>query len=425
MALFFVLIALLPTAALIGILLFISNDSRRGKADAHLAASLETGAAVYQRHSAAADAIARRLARDPELAQAMRSGDRAQLQAFARRATATPGVVRVEVRDTNGNVLAAAGSPDAIAFGEVGLTTGGEPAGTLRVSMIRAGPYVADIQGLTHQNFVLTRGGQALAGTVSPPDKRLDVNETADVTAGGHAYRGHLLALDPGDQEDLLILGPRREGSVLGISGAATAILVWFLAVAVVLAWLLARTLTRLHDRVEEEALTDPLTGLWNRRWMGEALEREVARAVRFGQEISMIILDVDDFKKINDRHGHLQGDLVLERVADRVREATRSIDVAARYGGDELALTLVETGRDGARTVAERLGERTRAMEIPMREGEGSMSVTLSLGIATIPDSANDLESLVDAADRALLRAKRAGKDQIRVAPASQAARS
>src|SRR5512144_859686 len=126
MALFFVLIALLPTAALIGILLFISNDSRRGKADAHLAASLETGAAVYQRRSAAADGIARRLARDPELAQAMRSGDRAQLQAFARRATATPGVVRVEVRDTNGNVLAAAGSPDAIAFGEVGLTTGGE-----------------------------------------------------------------------------------------------------------------------------------------------------------------------------------------------------------------------------------------------------------------------------------------------------------
>jgi diguanylate cyclase (GGDEF)-like protein len=425
MVLFFVLIALLPTAALVGILLFISNDSRRGKADAHLAANLETGVAVYRRHSAAAGAAARRLARDPGLSQAMRSGNRAQLQSFAQRAAATPGVVRVEVADTNGDLLAASGAPNAIAFGEVGLTTGGQPAGTLRVSTTLPASYVGDIRGLTHANFVLTRGGQTLAATVPPPGKHLDVNETEDVTAGGHPYRAHLLALDSADQEDLLVLGPRREGSLLGISGAATAILVWFLAVAVILAWLLARTLTRLHDRVAEEALTDPLTGLWNRRWMGEALDREVARALRFGHEISMIILDVDDFKKINDRYGHLQGDVVLERVADRVREVTRSIDVAARYGGDELALLLVETGREGARTVGERLSQRTRAMKIPMREGEGSMSVTLSLGIATIPDSASELESLVDAADRALLRAKRTGKDQIRVAPPRQATRS
>ena len=425
MALFFVLIALLPTAALIGILLFISDDSRRGKADAHLAASLETGVAVYQRHATAGDAIARRLAKDPELAQAMRSGNRSQLQAFVRRAAAMPGVVRVEVTEPSGNLIAAAGPPGAIAFGDVGLTTGGQPAGTLRVSTTSAGTYVGDVQGLTHQNLVLTRGDQTLAATVSPPSKQLDVNETADVSADGHAYRGHLLALDPADQEDLLVLGARREGSVLGISGAATAILVWFLAVAVILAWFLARTLTRLHGRVAEEALTDPLTGLWNRRWMAEALEREVARSVRFGHEISMIILDVDDFKRINDRHGHLQGDVVLEQVADRVREVTRSIDVAARYGGDELALILVETGREGAQAVGERLSERTRAMEIPMREGERSMSVTLSLGIATIPDSANDLESLVDASDRALLRAKRAGKDQIRIAPTIQATRS
>src|SRR5262249_44942251 len=193
-----------------------------------------------------------------------------------------------------------------------------------------------------------------------------------------------------------------------GISGAATAILVWFLVVAVILAWLLARTLTRLHDRVAAEALTDPLTGLWNRRWMGEALEREVARAMRFGHAISMIILDVDDFKRINDRRGHLQGDIVLEQVADQVRAATRSIDVAARYGGDELALVLVETGREGAKIVAERLQESTRELEIPLRDGDGaSMQVTLSIGIATIPDSAEGLESLVDAADRALLRAK------------------
>jgi diguanylate cyclase (GGDEF)-like protein len=203
------------------------------------------------------------------------------------------------------------------------------------------------------------------------------------------------------------------------------AILIWFLVAAVVLAWLLARTLTHLHERVASQAVTDPLTGLWNRRWMGETLDREVARSLRFGHELSMIILDVDDFKTINDRHGHLQGDIVLQQVADRVREATRSIDVAARYGGDELALILVETGRAGARVVADRLRESAREMEIPIRDGtQGKMGVTLSLGVATLPASAKDLESLVDAADQALLHAKRAGKDQIGTAPARRGAR-
>jgi diguanylate cyclase (GGDEF)-like protein len=197
--------------------------------------------------------------------------------------------------------------------------------------------------------------------------------------------------------------------------------MIWFLVTALALAWALARTLTRLHQRVETQAITDPLTGLWNRRYMAETLEREVARALRFGHEVSLIIIDVDDFKKINDELGHLQGDIVLEAVADVVREATRSIDVAARYGGDELALTLVETGLAGATALGERLAARMRENEVPRREG-GSMQVTLSIGVATVPDSADDLEGLVDAADRALLRAKRAGKNQLRAAPAMKA---
>jgi diguanylate cyclase (GGDEF)-like protein len=207
---------------------------------------------------------------------------------------------------------------------------------------------------------------------------------------------------------------------VFGVGTAALGILIWFLVTAIALAWALARTLTRLHQRVERQAITDPLTGLWNRRYMAETLEREVARALRFGHEISLIIIDVDDFKEINDRQGHLQGDIVLETVANVVREATRSIDVAARYGGDELAVVLVETGREGAMTLGERLGERMRKTEVPLREG-GSMGVTISIGVATLPDSADTLESLVDAADHALLRAKRAGKNQLRIAPVTR----
>jgi diguanylate cyclase (GGDEF)-like protein len=213
------------------------------------------------------------------------------------------------------------------------------------------------------------------------------------------------------------MLGPPKSGGFLGIGAPELAIVVLFVVLAVGLAWILARMLTRLHDRVEQQAVTDPLTGLWNRRHLAETLEREVLRALRFGHPISLIILDVDDFKQINDRDGHMQGDLVLETVARVVEDGIRTIDVAARYGGDELAVILVETDREGALILGERLADRMRETEVSLRDG-GSMGATISLGVATIPDSAGDLESLVDAADRALLRAKRAGKNQIRAAP-------
>jgi diguanylate cyclase (GGDEF)-like protein len=279
------------------------------------------------------------------------------------------------------------------------------------------------VRQLTNRQLVLSRAGSPLASTIPPPTAHLEPDETADLTVEGTPYRAHMAALDQANDENLLLLGPPKEGGLLGIGGPALGILIWFLFAAVVLAWGLARTLTRLHTRVAAQALTDPLTGLWNRRYMAETLEREVSRAERFRHPISLIILDVDDFKKINDRDGHLQGDIVLERVADVVRDVTRSIDVAARYGGDELALILVETGREGATILAERLRERVGATQIPLREDE-TMGVTLSVGVSTIPDSAADLESLVDAADRALLRSKRAGKNQIRTAPVTRPGR-
>jgi diguanylate cyclase (GGDEF)-like protein len=267
---------------------------------------------------------------------------------------------------------------------------------------------------------VVTRGGQSLASTVPAPSQTLEPDQTADVTAAGKEYRAHALTLNSADQENLLLLGPPKSGGVLGVGRGALAVMIWFLVAAAILAWGLARTLTRRHERIAQEALTDPLTGLWNRRHMAETLDREVSRSLRFGHEISLIILDVDDFKRINDRLGHLQGDIVLQRVADLVKDATRDIDVAARYGGDELALILVETGTEGSTILAERLRERVRDTEVPLRDG-GTMAVTISVGVATVPDSAEDLESLVDSADRALLRAKRSGKNQIRTAPASR----
>jgi diguanylate cyclase (GGDEF)-like protein len=326
----------------------------------------------------------------------------------------------VEVLDNAGRPLAEAGSPTAVAFARVGLTQQARPVGALRLSTTTAAQYAAQVHRLTNQQVLLRRGGATLASTVPPPSKTLEADQTEDLSAGGVDYRAHATRLDPDDGLTVTMLGPPESDGVLGIGGPALAILVWFLIAAVVLSWALARTLTRLHRRVAEQAMTDPLTGLWNRRHMAETLDREVNRARRFRHPISLIILDVDDFKKINDSEGHLQGDIVLERVAQVVREGTRQIDVAARYGGDELAVILVETDREGALILGERLADRMRAAEVPQREG-GSMAVTISLGVATIPDSAEDVESLVDAADRALLRAKRAGKNQIRAAPATR----
>jgi predicted signal transduction protein with EAL and GGDEF domain len=181
------------------------------------------------------------------------------------------------------------------------------------------------VKRLTGREVVVRRGDQVLAATVTPPLPDLGPDETADVTAGGREYRGRELGLSSGD-ETLLILGPRETTAFFGIGGPVLGILVWFLITAITLAWALARTLTRLHQRVERQAVTDPLTGLWNRRYMAETLEREVARALRFASQVSLIILDVDDFKKINDQQGHLQGDLVLEAVGEwSVRRRARS----------------------------------------------------------------------------------------------------
>jgi diguanylate cyclase (GGDEF)-like protein len=423
LALFFLLIAIVPMAALIGILLFVSDDSQRGKADARLAAGLQTAVSIYNERTSAATVRARHLAGSPDLSAALESGDPAETRAFTQEASSEPGVVRVELLDNAAHVMAAAGAPGApgaVAFARVGLTAQARPVGTLRLSTTTADQYAAAVHRLTDQQAVLRRGGATLASTVPPPSKTLEPNQTADLSAGGSSYRAHATTLDSSDGTTLVMLGPPKSGGVLGIGRPALAILIWFLVAAAVLAWTLARTLTRLHRRVAEQALTDPLTGLWNRRYMAVTLEREVDRAGRFGHPISLIILDVDDFKQINDREGHLQGDLVLEAVADVVREGTRLIDVAARYGGDELAVILVETDREGALILGERLADRMRTAEVPKREG-GSMGVTISLGVATIPDSAENLDSLVDAADRALLRAKRAGKNQIRAAPATR----
>jgi diguanylate cyclase (GGDEF)-like protein len=419
--LFFLLIVLVPTLALIAVVLVVSDDSRKGKADARLAAGLDTATGLYSERVDAARPDARALARDPELARAIVSGDRAALQSFAASALADRDLEGVEVLGTGREEVASAGSPDAMAFAEVGLAQGGATFGTLRVSRTSAPAYVEEVRTLTGRELVVSREGEVIGETVPTPDTALDPGETTDVKADGTEFRAHLETLDPEDGETLLLLGPRKEGGFLAIGRTAALILAGFLVMAGFFAWTLTRTLARLHGQVAEQATTDPLTGLSNRRRLWELLEREIERSRRFGHPVSLLVFDVDDFKLINDQYGHLKGDDVLQAIAQITSSEARLIDIAARYGGDELAVGLVETGPEGAATFAERLCATVRDSRIQLRDGE-RIKVTISVGAATARRGGADVDSLFDAADRALLEAKRAGKDQIRSSSADPA---
>jgi diguanylate cyclase (GGDEF)-like protein len=178
-----------------------------------------------------------------------------------------------------------------------------------------------------------------------------------------------------------------------------------------------------LTEEMRALAMTDSLTGLYNRRSLDELLEVETARFARFGHQFAIAILDVDDFKVYNDTHGHPAGDSVLAEVARLVRQHTRSTDVAFRYGGEELAVILPETSIDDAVAVMERVRERICLHEFPGKDVMPKGRVTVSVGVARCPDHGRDPQTLIQAADQALYAAKHAGKDTVRVAPRTLAA--
>ncbi len=167
----------------------------------------------------------------------------------------------------------------------------------------------------------------------------------------------------------------------------------------------------------ERSAITDGLTGLYNRPFFDASLRRELKRARRYGLAFSLVMLDLDDFKLVNDLHGHVVGDEALARLSDVIRASVREIDVACRYGGEEFALILPETSRTGAYIVSERI--RMDAKETFDRKPLGSspsasISMSVSGGIAIYPTDSNSAEGLVRMADKALYRSKHEGKNRI-----------
>ncbi|WP_436526174.1 diguanylate cyclase [Actinoplanes sp. HUAS TT8] len=177
----------------------------------------------------------------------------------------------------------------------------------------------------------------------------------------------------------------------------------------------------RVHEEAQRLSLTDPLTGLWNYRYLREVLRREVERASRFGRMLTVLVLDLDHFKEVNDTFGHPAGDQVLGEFARRIRVGLREVDVAFRQGGEEFVVLLPETDAYGGVIVAERLGAlvRDRPVQLdPRRPGRPDQtSISVSIGIAVFPEHGESAQQVLDAADEALYAAKNAGRDTYRLA--------
>jgi len=166
-----------------------------------------------------------------------------------------------------------------------------------------------------------------------------------------------------------------------------------------------------LHFQVRRQAVTDELTGLANHGRFQDRLTAEIEQVRRYHHQVGLIMLDIDNFKSINDSYGHQQGDVVLKQVARILRETSRDADTAARYGGEEMALILPHTDLEGSYAIAERVRTAIEAMRIPRLDQQGALRITASLGVAA--SSNGDKDGLIAQADAALYEAKHAGKNR------------
>lgn len=172
---------------------------------------------------------------------------------------------------------------------------------------------------------------------------------------------------------------------------------------------------SRLYRLTKRLAITDELTDLFNYRFLQQRLDDEIGRAERYGKRLSLIMLDLDDFKRINDTQGHLVGDSVLFEIGQLLKSTVREVDVVARYGGEEFTVILPETDASGAFIVAEKIREAISLHRFADADGARTIHVTASIGLSSFPVHAQDKESLLRSADDAVYHAKGTGKDRVR----------
>lgn len=170
----------------------------------------------------------------------------------------------------------------------------------------------------------------------------------------------------------------------------------------------------RMELELKRQAHVDYLTGVSNRRHFMEQAEQEFGRAARYDTPLSLFMLDIDFFKRINDSYGHKAGDAVLKKLADVCRKALREVDIVGRVGGEEFAIMLPETGLDEAVEVAERLREAIAVADVPL-DGDGvSLHFTVSIGVTALTQGASNIDALMNRADKAMYKAKESGRDKV-----------
>jgi diguanylate cyclase (GGDEF)-like protein len=616
LTLFFLLIVVLPMIAVAVLVTQVTTQSRNGKADARLAAGLETALSVYRDDAARAQRAANQLGHNPALGAALQTGDRAQIVAASRAAAHQNGAEALVVRDAGRREVAAVGGPPVVAPFRLNLRGPAGPLGSLTVSATNPTAYLEQVRHLTGRDAALLGPNGLISGTLNLGDSSLPASgHSGDVEVDGTELRVGTTDLPGPSPLRLALFGPTESAGFFSSSPAVVAVLVAFFAVALVFVAMLLRALggqvaamldaarrigqgdfshkvpvvgkdemaglasefnkmsdrlktqmdelrrqqieidrsvsrigeafasgldrqallqvvvetslgacraeygtivlggrdgaeaeagelspalrdvavaaadkarTRddlvvrqdddycalagplrrlaeppgtvgvmtvarqgeqfshaerdvflylvgqvsssieniaLHELVSEQAVTDELTGLSNNRRFRELISKEAARAQRFGHELSLIMLDLDDFKRVNDTYGHLQGDEVLRTIGTVLSSESRGVDEPARYGGEEFAVALPETGLAGALELAERIRARIESEAIPRVEGSGTLRITASVGAASIPDSADSARTLIAAADAALYEAKRSGKNTVSGAPEKSAA--
>ncbi len=605
LTLFFLLIVVVPMIAVAVLVTQVANESRTGKADARLAAGLQTAQSVYRDDQADARQAAHKAALDPRIADALRSGDPGAIQAADEDVARSLDLASLIIDSPNGRELARAGSRRSVAEADLTVRGPAGPLAELSASTVSAGAYARQVSALTGREAAVLRG-RAVASTVRIGGA--DVPEgtgTGEVELSSGTYRVATTSLAGARGMRLALFGPLETGVTASRPLVAGALVVFFaLAFFFVLMLLrtlggqvkgmlgaarrigggdfsqevpvegrdelaglasefnkmsgrlseqmdelrrqrveLERSITRLgeafaagldreallgivaetalaaceaeccriafagreraevdagatpsaamqkalgaaqsealregkvaeaerelnfalaqpligshdggpsvaamaigragapfdegqremlrylagqasvsvenvnlHELVSRQAVTDELTGLSNNRRFRELFDREAERARRFGHDLSLVVLDIDDFKQVNDTYGHLQGDQVLRMVAGVLREESREVDEPARYGGEEFVIALPETDLDGALEVADRVRAGVERSPVSLVEGEGEVQVTASLGVASLVDLDGDVSGLFAAADEALYKAKREGKNR------------
>jgi diguanylate cyclase (GGDEF)-like protein len=402
-ALFLLLLALL--AAIVLVLDRQAEHANARQALSRLAGAAQIAASDVRTLRADLRTRAARLAASPSLQHALLAGDRAELQRVARASGAT-------VRSNGVSVGAMPPRPriEATATlsshdGAIAHVTVASPLDA--ATLARLG---ADVPMPPHAQLLLLKRGRVVAG--GRKGARALVQQDR-LTLGRTPYLARSVWL-PLAGVSLAAVEPLSDVSApVRIYRSRMLIAAWLtLLVAAVVAVPLARPLARRFAELSDRAERDSLTGLANRRTLDQRLKEEFDRAQRYSTHLALVLVDIDDFKQLNDRFGHQLGDDLLRSFATSLSTSRRELDLVARFGGEEFALVLPGTPAEGARAVAEQIRRAVSALELNGPRGE-PIRVTASFGTADFPGCAT-LDELVACADERLYEAKRRGKNQV-----------